>query len=97
MQKDTGLTPGPGRPHVPRRSEAHAPQLLSLRSRAREARLPIPAPQPQPGAQSRAPQQEEPPRRAARPLRRSAAPSRSSRRGSRTAVKDSGAKSKARE
>ena len=48
MQKDTGLTPGPGRPHVPRRSEAHAPQLLSLRSRAREARLPIPAPQPQP-------------------------------------------------
>ena len=27
---DTGLSPGPGRSHMPRSNEAHAPQLLSL-------------------------------------------------------------------
>ncbi|KAJ8792258.1 hypothetical protein J1605_019950 [Eschrichtius robustus] len=32
---DTGLSPGLGRSHVLRSNEAHAPQLLSLRSRAR--------------------------------------------------------------
>ena len=36
---DTGLSPGPGRSHIPWSNEAHAPQLLSLRSRAREPQL----------------------------------------------------------
>ena len=36
---DTGSSPGPGRSHMPRSNEAHAPQLLSLRSRAREPQL----------------------------------------------------------
>ena len=36
---DTGSSPGPGRSHMPRSNEARAPQLLSLRSRAREPRL----------------------------------------------------------
>ena len=33
---DTGSIPGPGRSHMPRSNWAPAPQLLSLRSRARE-------------------------------------------------------------
>ena len=36
---DTGLSPGPGRSHMPRSNGARAPQLLSLRSRAREPQL----------------------------------------------------------
>ena len=32
---DTGSSPGPGRSHMPRNNWACAPQLLSLRSRAR--------------------------------------------------------------
>ena len=36
---DTGLSPGPGRSHMPRSNKAGAPQLLSLRSRAREPQL----------------------------------------------------------
>ena len=31
---DTGLSPGPGRSHVPRRNQAHAQQPVSLCSRA---------------------------------------------------------------
>ena len=40
---DTGSSPGPGSSHMPRSSEARAPQLLSLRSRAREPQLRKPA------------------------------------------------------
>ena len=36
---DAGLSPGPGRSHMPRSNKACAPQLLSLRSRAREPQL----------------------------------------------------------
>ena len=36
---DTGSSPGPGRSHMPWSNEARAPQLLSLRSRTREAQL----------------------------------------------------------
>ena len=36
---DTGLSLGPGRSHMPRSNQAHAPQLLSLHSRAREPQL----------------------------------------------------------
>ena len=36
---DTGLSPGPGRSHMPRSKQACVPQLLSLRSRAREPQL----------------------------------------------------------
>ena len=40
---DTGSRPGLGRSHVPRSNEARVPQLLSLRSRAREPQLLKPA------------------------------------------------------
>ena len=36
---DMGLSPGPGSSHMPRSNEAREPQLLSLRSRAREPQL----------------------------------------------------------
>ena len=36
---DTGSSPGLGRSHMPQGNYAHAPQLLSLRSRAREPKL----------------------------------------------------------
>ena len=36
---DMGSSPGPGRSHMPRSNEAHAPQLLNLRSRARKPQL----------------------------------------------------------
>jgi len=36
---DTGSMPYPGRSHMPRSKQAHAPQLLSLCSRAREPPL----------------------------------------------------------
>ena len=51
---DTGSSPGPGRSHMPRK--AHAPQLLSLRSRAREPQLLKPM-----HPRARALQQEKPP------------------------------------
>ena len=40
---DTGSRPGLGGSHMPRSSWARAPQLLSLRSRAREPQLLRPA------------------------------------------------------
>ena len=40
---DKGSTPDPGSSHTPRSNEAPAPQLLSLRSRAREPQLRKPA------------------------------------------------------
>ena len=40
---DAGSSPGPRRFHMPRSTEARAPQLLSLRSRACEAQLLKPA------------------------------------------------------
>ena len=36
---DTGLSPGPGRSHMPRSNSARVPQLLSLHSRACEPQL----------------------------------------------------------
>ena len=60
---DTGSSPGPGRSHMPWSNWAHAPQLLSLRSRARKAQLlslcatPTEARVPR----AHAPQQEKPP------------------------------------
>ena len=36
---DTGSSPGPGRSHMLQSKWAYAPQLLSLRSRAREPQL----------------------------------------------------------
>ena len=61
---DTGSSPGPGRYHMPRRDWAHAPQLLSLRSRAREPQLlsPRAATTEAHVPRARAPQQEKPPR-----------------------------------
>ena len=40
---DTGLIPGPERSHMLRSNKAHAPQLLSLRSRPQEPKLLKPA------------------------------------------------------
>ena len=40
---DMGSIPGPGRSHMPWSSQAHAPQLLNLCSRAREPHLLKPA------------------------------------------------------
>ena len=37
--RDMGSIPDPGRSHMPQSNQAHAPQLLSLRSRAREPQL----------------------------------------------------------
>ena len=37
--EDAGSSPGPGRPHMPRSNQAHAPQLLRLHSRAHEPQL----------------------------------------------------------
>ena len=48
---DTGSSPGPGRCHVPRSSQARAPQLLSLCATTTEAHVP----------RARAPQRERPP------------------------------------
>ena len=74
----TGSSPGLGRSHMPRSNEAHAPQLLSLCSRAREpqllslrattteARMP----------RAHAPQQEKPPQWEARAPQRRVAPAR---------------------
>ena len=75
---DTGSIPGPGRSHMPRSNQARAPQLLSLRSRARESQLlslhvtaaeaHVP--------RARAPQQEKPPQWEARTPQRRVAPAR---------------------
>ena len=75
---DTGSSPGPGRSHMPRSNWAHAPQLLSLRSRAHEPQLLSPrattteahAPR------ARAPQQEKPPQWEACALQWRVAPAR---------------------
>ena len=60
---DTGSSPGPGRSHMPWSNWARAPQLLSLRSRARGPQLLSPRATTTeactPGA--RAPQRERPP------------------------------------
>ena len=40
---DTGSSPGPGRSHMLQINQAHVPQLLSLRSTAREPQLLKPA------------------------------------------------------
>ena len=60
---DTGLSPGQGRSHMPRSNLAHAPQLLSLRSRAREPQLLSPRATTTEACtpRARAPQQEKPP------------------------------------
>ena len=60
---DTGSSPGPGRSHMPRSNWAHAPQLLSLRSRAREPQLLRPCATTTEARvpRARAPQQEKPP------------------------------------
>ena len=75
---DTGLSAGPGGSHMLRSNSAHAPQLLSLCSRAREPQLlSLRATATEacaPGA--RAPQQERPPRWEARTPWRGVAPTR---------------------
>ena len=48
---DTGLSPGPGRSHMPWSNEAREPQLLSPCATTTEAPVP----------RARAPQQEKPP------------------------------------
>ena len=60
---DKGSSPGPGSSHMPRSNEAHAPQLLSLRSRAQKPQLLSPrAPTTEARApRAHAPQQEKPP------------------------------------
>ena len=60
---DTGSSPGPGRSHMPWSNEACVPQLLSLRSRAREPQLlSLRAATTEARApRARAPQQEKPP------------------------------------
>ena len=60
---DTGSSPGPVRSHMPWSNEAHAPQLLSLRSRAGEPQLlSLCATTTEACApRARAPQQEKPP------------------------------------
>ena len=59
---DTGSIPGPGKSHMPWSREAHAPQLLSLRSRACEPQLlsPRAATTEARVPRARAPQQEKP-------------------------------------
>ena len=49
---DMGSSPGPGRSHMPQSNKARAPQLLSLRSRARAPQQEKP-----PQGEARAPQQ----------------------------------------
>ena len=60
---DTGSSPGPGRSHMPRNNESHAPQLLSLCSRAREPEILSPRATTTEAREPRAcaPQQEKPP------------------------------------
>ena len=60
---DKGSSPGPGGSHMPRSNEDHAPQLLSLRSRAQKPQLLSPrAPTTEARVpRARAPQQEKPP------------------------------------
>ena len=71
-----GSSPGPGRSHMPRSNKAHAPQQLSLRSRAREPQLlsPRAATAEAHVPRARALQQERPPQREARALQRGVAP-----------------------
>ena len=59
---DMGSIPGPGRSHMLRSNYAHAPQLLSLCSRARAPQLlsPCAATTEAPAPRARAPHQEKP-------------------------------------
>ena len=72
--RDTGSSPGPGRSHRPRSNEARAPQLLSLRSRARNPQLLSPRTTTTEARtrRARAPQQEKPPLAATRESPRAA-------------------------
>ena len=60
---DMGSGPGPERSHVPQSNEAHAPQLLSLRSRDRKPQILSPHATTTEALTPRAcaPQQEKPP------------------------------------
>ena len=66
---DTGSISYPGRSHMPRSNEVHAPQLLSLGSRAQELRLMEPM-----CPRARTPQQEKPLRWEARILQLKSSP-----------------------
>ena len=74
--RDMGSSPGPGRSHMPRSNEAHAPQLLSLCSRPREPQLPSPraAATEVHEPKARAPQQKKPPQWEARAPQQRVAP-----------------------
>ena len=73
---DKGSSPGPGSSHTLRSNEAHAPQLLSLRSRAQKPQLLSPrAPTTEARApRAHAPQQEKPPQWEAHAPQRRVAP-----------------------
>ena len=73
---DMGSSPGPGRAHIPWSNKARAPQLLSLRSRAREPQLLSPCATTTEARAPRAsaPQQEKPPQWEARAPQRRVAP-----------------------
>ena len=73
---DTGLSPGPGRSHMPRSNYARVPQLLSLCSRAREPQLlsPHAATTEAHVPRAHAPQQEKPPQWEACALQQRVAP-----------------------
>ena len=60
---DMGSIPGLGRSHMPRSNKARVPQLLSLRSRAREPQLlgPCATTTEDLAPRAHAPQQEKPP------------------------------------
>ena len=59
---DTGSSPGPGTSHMPWSNYAHAPQLVSLRSRAHKPQLlsPCATTTEVSAPRARAPQQEKP-------------------------------------
>ena len=73
---NTGSSPGPGRFHMTRSNEAHAPQQLSLGSRAHEPQLLSPWATTTEACSPRAsaPQQEKPPQWEARTPQRRVAP-----------------------
>ena len=73
---DTGSSPGPGRSHMPQSNKAHAPQLLSLCSRACEPQLLSTRAATTEACRhrARAPQQEKPPQWEARAPQQRVAP-----------------------
>ena len=75
---DMGLIPGPGGSHMLWSNGSRAPQLLSLRSRAREPQLlnPHATTTEAHTPRAHAPQQEKPPQREARAPQRRVAPTR---------------------